>query len=358
MLTRLIVSLVVMPALMAGTYDPRPDLEAGHFLKALRLAEVQLKVEPENALAWAAKSQALTAMQRFEEGLLAAEKALALAPRHPDAMLARGLARAGLAIQQRNPGSIMRALGALKDLETASKADPRLATAWMTLGLAYQQLPVILGGSPRKALACAENLRSLDPARGDLLQGLVLAMGNRWREAEPCFDRALAQAPTDPEIVYGYLDTLSSRNVRRHLGAPEQKRRLAEEARRLLPLVKTRAKAIEAISDALLDAGQPEEAWSITKAAMAQTDAPSLVRLQLGKLAARSGLHQEEGLAYLEQALREPIEGGSAGYVGANWRKGQILKVLGKQMEARAAAEAALKLDPKHPGAKQLLSVN
>ncbi|WP_306600605.1 hypothetical protein [Geothrix sp. 21YS21S-2] len=358
MISRLFLSLTVMPALVAGTYDPRPDLEAGRYLKTLRGAETRIQAEPGNALAWAAKSQALTAMQRFGEGLAAAEKALVLAPRLADAMMARGLAKAGLALQQRNPGSLNRALGAMKDLEAAAKADPRLATAWMTLGLAYQQIPRIMGGSTQKALACAGSLRSLAPARGELLQGVVLAMGNRWVEAEPCFDRALAQDPADPEIVYGYLDALGSRNVRRYLGETEQKHRLAKEARRLLPLVKTRARAIEAIADALLDAGQPEEAWSISKAAIDQTDAPSLVRLQLGKLAARSGLHQEEGLAYLEQALREPMEGGSAGHAGAGWRKGQILKALGKHEEARMAAESALKLDPKHPGATRLLTVD
>jgi tetratricopeptide (TPR) repeat protein len=182
-------------------------------------------------------------------------------------------------------------------------------------------------------------------------------MSGRWQQAEPFFDRALAQAPADPEIVYGYLDALNTRQTRKQLGEAEQKRRLAAEALRLLPFVKTRARAIEAIADALLDAGQPEEAWHIAKEALAQADAPSLVRLQLGKLAARSGLHQEEGLVHLDQALREPMEGGSAGYPGACWRKGQILKALGKKSEARAAAEASLKLDSKHPGAKKLLSV-
>jgi tetratricopeptide (TPR) repeat protein len=355
MITRLILTLSLVPTLVAGTYDPRPDLEAGRYLRTLAAAEAMLQAEPGNALAWAAKAQALTALQRFGEGLQAAEKAMDLAPQLADAMLARGLARAGLAVQQRNPGSLRHAVGALKDLERATQADPRLGTAWLSLGLAYQQLPNIMGGSTPRALACAESLRLVAPARGQLLQGLVLAMGGHWAEAEPCFARALAEAPADPEIVYGYLDALGSGNTRRQLGEGEQKRRLAEEARRLLPFVKTRARAIEAIADALLDAGHPEEAWSITKGALGQADAPSLVRLQLGKIAARSNLHQEEGLACLEQALREPMEGGSAGHAGASWRKGQILKALGRIEEARAAAEGALKRDSKHRGARRLL---
>jgi len=355
MYSRPLFALLAVPALVAGSYDPRPDLEAGRYLKALADAEAQLKAEPRNALAWSAKSEALTALQRFGEGLEAAEKAMNLSPRLADAILARGLARAGIAVQQRNFSSLRNASGALEDLEDATQADPKLVTAWMSLGLAYQQLPGLLGGSTRKALACAGGLRKVSPARGDLLQGMVLAMDGRWKESEAYFGRALAQAPGDPEVVYGYLDSLNSRETRKQLGEAEQKRRLAQEARRLLPPVKARARAIEAVADALLDAGQPEEAWRVAIEALPGADAPSLIRLQLGKLAARSGLHREEGLAFLDQAVREPMEGGSAGHPGAHWRRGQILKDLGRKGEARQAAQEALKLDAKHPGARKLM---
>jgi len=356
MYSRPLFSLLAVPALVAGSYDPRPDLEAGRYLKALGEAEARLKGEPRNPLAWAAKSQALTAMQRFGEGLDAAERALTMAPRLADALLARGLARAGMAVQQRNFSSLRSASGALDDLEEATQSDPRLGTAWMSLGLTYQLLPGILGGSTRKALGCAETLRKVSPARGDLLQGMVFAMDSRWKEAEPCFARALGQAPADPEIIYGYLDSLGSRETRKQLGEAEQRRRLAVEARRLAPPVRNRARALEALADALLDAGQAEEAWRLALEALPLADAPSLVRLQLGKLSARSGLHREEGLAFLDQVLREPLEGGSAGYPGAHWRRGQILMALGRKQEAKAAAEAALRLDAKHRGARELLT--
>ena len=51
----------------------------------------------------------------------------------------------------------------------------------------------------------------------------------------------------------------------------------------------------------------------------------------------------------------QPIEGGSGGYPSAHWRRGQILLALGRKPEAHAAAQAALKLDPKHRGARELL---
>lgn len=353
--------LPLLPPLLflAAAYDPAPDLEAGRFLKAQAEAEARLREQPRDALARAARSQALSAQQRFPEALAEAEQAVALAsapgPLKAQALLARGLARAGSALRERNFGSLKRASGALDDLEQATAQDPRLARAWISLGLAYQELPGLLGGSTRKALRCAAQLRAVQPARGDLLQGLILSLDERWWEAEPFFRKALAAAPQDTEILAFYLDALGSREARKTLGRDEQRRRLAAEARRLQPRFPTQARALEALSDALLKAGQPEEAWTLTRNALDQADAPSLLRLQLGKLAARSGLHKEEGLAHLDRVLREPLEGGSGGYPAAHWRRGQILQALGRTQEARAAAHQALKHDPKHPGANRLL---
>nr|WP_275976259.1 tetratricopeptide repeat protein [Geothrix oryzisoli] len=216
-------------------------------------------------------------------------------------------------------------------------------------------LPGILGGSTKKALRCADQLRRLAPARGDLLQALVLVEEDKWREAEPYFGRALAQAPQDPEVVGQWLDALDRRPAKRALGEAGKNARLLAEAPRLLPGVRTRARGVAAVSDAYLHGGRPDLAWQVVQDHLARVDAPSLLRLQLGKVAAVSGLHRPEGLAALDQVLREPLEGGAAGYPGAWWRKGQILRDLGKKDEARRAAQEALKLDPRHRGARELL---
>ena len=351
--------LPLVPAFLLLAQSPAPpfraDLDAGHYLKVLTEAEARLRQDPNDASAWAAKSQALSSLQRFAEGRSAADRALALNPDLADALLARGLARAGEAIRQRNLGSLRGALGAMDDLRAATEADPTLAPAWMSLGLAYEMLPGLLGGSTRKALQCADRLRRLAPARGDLLQALILVEEDKWREAEPFFQRALAQAPHDPEVMGQWLDALDRRPAKKALGEVGKNARLLAEAPRLLPAVRTRARGVAAVSEAYLHAGRPDLAWQILQDHLAQVDAPSLLRLQLGKVAAVSGLHRPEGLAALDQVLREPLEGGAAGYPGAWWRKGQILQALGRKDEARKAAQETLKLDPKHRGAKQLL---
>ena len=344
------------PALaVQAPYAPRPELDAGHYLAALAEAERRIRQNPGDALAWAVKSQALTSLQRFGEARAAADRALGLNPGLADALLARGLARAGTAIEQRNLGSLRKALGAMDDFRAATRADPTLGDAWMSLGLAYEMLPGILGGSTRKALACAESLRRVAPARGDLLQALVLVEEDRWRDAEPYFGRALVEAPRDPDVVGQYLDALDSRAAKKALGEAGKNARLLSEAVRLLPGVAWSARGVAAVSDADLNGGRPDLAWQVVQDHLGPTDAPSLLRLQLGKVAARSGQHLQEGLAALDQVLREPLEGGSAGYAGAWWRKGQILQTLGRKTEARQAAQQALAIDPKHRGAQELL---
>ena len=148
----------------------RADLDAGHYLKVLAEAEARLRQDGNNAAAWAAKSQAFSSLQRFPEARAAADRAMALKPGLADALLARGLARAGEAIRQRDLGSLRGALSAMDDLRAATEADPTLAPAWTSLGLAYEMLPGILGGSTKKALraptSCAAWPRSGRPAPG------------------------------------------------------------------------------------------------------------------------------------------------------------------------------------------------
>ncbi len=343
-----------LPGLAQG-YAPRPDLEAGRFLKALAEADARLKSQPTDALAWAARSQALASFQRWGEALEAADRAVALNGRLGDALLARGLARAGQAVAQRNFGSLKGLSRAMDDFRSATAADPGLARAWMSLGLAYQQLPGLLGGSTRKALACADSLRRVAPAQGDLLEALIRSMDGDWVRAEPLFQRALQAAPGDPEVVTGWLEQLDEKAALKALGREGKNARLRAEAARLLPGVRHRAKGVEAVSEAYLNAGLPEEAWRVAKAGLGEVEAPSILRLQLTKVAARTGLHRAEALAASEGALREPMEGGSGGLAALHWRRGQIFKDLGRISESQSEAQATLALDPRHRGAHALL---
>lgn len=331
----------------------RADLEAGRFLKVLAQTEGPLGASRSSSPIRAARSQALTSLLRLDEALAEADRAVTLDPNLADAYLARGLAKAGQAIRSRNLSSLRGISEAMDDLRRATTLDPSLTRAWMSLGLGYQELPWALGGSTRKALECAAALRKVNPIKGDFLEGLIWNLEGDWGRADACFTRALA-AP-DPEILAGYLDALDDKPARKALGEGAKNERLVREANRFLPLARRSAQALSAVSDALLNGGQREQAWQVLQIAPRDVDAPSLLGLQRGKVAAKSGLHLEEGLASLDHVLGAPLEGGSGGYAAVHWRRGQILNRLGRAEEARNAARAALQFDPKHPGARRLL---
>ena len=356
MLAAVPMLLLLAATVPAGAFTPRQELDAGRFLKVLDEAEARLRSNPGDALAWAAKAQALAALVRLPEALSAAQRSLALTPGLADGLLAQAMARAGLAIQEGGVVAIYKAVKrGLSDLEAAVQADPSLALAWETLGVSYQQIPGLFGGSSSKALECAGRLEQLDRPRGLTLRGTLLSMDGQWREAEPSFRIALGASPGNPNIVLAYLDALGSRETRKALGDQEQKNRLVQQARLLLPGVRGKARGIAAVCDALLDGDQGEEAWRTAHDGLAGCDAPSLLHLELGKISARSGVHRPEGLAYLDQVLREPLEGGTGGPASVQWRRGQILKAMGRTAEARAAAQEALRIAPNDNKAKQLL---
>lgn len=348
-------AIFLLPSLVLSAQSPwREDLEAGRFLKVLAASEARLQAAPQDAPAHAARAQALVALVRLDEAKAEADRALSLDPKHADAYLARGLARAGIALRARGLSTLGGVAEAMDDFRKATELDPALVRAWMSLGLGYQQLPGLFGGSHKKALQCAAALRKVAPAKADLLEATVHSMAGHWNLAEPFFGRALALAPQDPEIIAGYLEALDEKAARKALGDAAKNARLAAEAARLLPQARHSALALAAISTAYLDAGLPEQAWKVAEDALPHTDAPSLLRLQLGKVAARTGIHRQAGLEALDQLLNSPLEGGTGGMAVVHWRRGQVLKDLGRASEAREAARKALSLDPGHRGATRL----
>ena len=78
---------------------------------------------------------------------------------------------------------------------------------------------------------------------------------------------------------------------------------------------------------------------------------------QVGKLAAVSGQYLDRGLTSLRRCLEMPVPAtpGTPSHAAAHWRIGNILEKKNDPAGARAAYEAALKLDPKFAGAADSL---
>jgi tetratricopeptide (TPR) repeat protein len=76
---------------------------------------------------------------------------------------------------------------------------------------------------------------------------------------------------------------------------------------------------------------------------------------QVGRLAAMTGRFLDRGLTSLRRCLAMPAPEGEPGHAAAHWRIGNILEKQGDKPGARAAYEAALKVDPQFPQAIEAL---
>jgi tetratricopeptide (TPR) repeat protein len=199
--------------------------------------------------------------------------------------------------------------------EKAMKAGPESAQMQLHLGNAYAQRVNDVsiwkkGGVAKKIKAAYERAYELDPENPEVLRSLI----GFHREA--------------PSIAGG------------------DKERAEEIMQELWKVAPVDAAYTEA--PAFIEAGNYAEARSIYKKAMALLpDDPALI-YQLGKLAALSGEHLEEGRQHLETylTLADPPRQGLPSHGGAYWRLGQIQAKLGDKAAARESLTRAIALEP------------
>lgn len=71
----------------------------------------------------------------------------------------------------------------------------------------------------------------------------------------------------------------------------------------------------------------------------------------VGRIAALSGQHLDQGMAALDKCLRMTPLGDAPGHAAAHWRRGNIFEKKGDVSAARSAHEAALAIDAKFESA-------
>jgi len=220
------------------------------------------------------------ALQRGESDKAVAcmEKAVALSP--GDARFHHRLGDAyGQSAQKAGVFSKMSLAGKCRTAyEKAVALDPRNIDARFSLMGYYQNAPGIAGGGMDKALAQAQEIKILDPARGRQAFAGVYAADKKYDLAFAEYEEVLKEKPDDYAALF-----------------------------------------------------------------------------QTGRLAAISGQRLDHGLTVLRQCLTMTVPEGQPPHAAAHWRIGFILEKKGDKQGARAAYEAALKLDPKFPQAIESL---
>ncbi len=281
--------------------------------KALASAEALAKAEPKNAEAWILLTRARLQANLAETAIDSAQKAVKLAPNNSQAYFILGNAY-GSRIGQVNMLSQASMAPKIRDaFEKTVALDPNNLDAREGLIQFYLQAPSMFGGSKEKANVQANEIAKRDVARGHLARAQIFMIEKNNSAALKSYEAAYAAKPSD-------------KNIRLALGIGYQ------------------------MTERWNDAFKHFRAWT------AQDDKAGPAWYQLGRTSAMSGLQLEEGVAALQKYLLMPHAVNDPQNKNAYHRLGQLYAKLGKKTEARAALQAALKLDPKFSDAKTELA--
>jgi len=248
-----------------------------------------------------------------EAAISSAEKATKLAPNNSQAYFLLGSAY-GSRIGQVGMFSQMSMAPKLRDaFEKTVALDPNNLDAREALIQFYLQAPAMVGGGKDKANLQVNEIAKRDAARGHLARAQVFMVEKNTVAALKSYEAAYAAKPTD-------------KSIRLALGIGYQ------------------------MTERWNDAFKHFRAWT------AQDDKAGPAWYQLGRTSAMSGLQLEEGVAALQKYLLMPHAVNDPQNKNAYHRLGQLYAKLGKKAEAKAALQAALKLDPKFTDAKAELA--
>jgi cytochrome c-type biogenesis protein CcmH/NrfG len=280
---------------------------------ALAAAEALTREMPNDANAWVVLTRARLQADQAEKAVAAAEKATALGPKNAQTFYWLGNAY-GDRIGEVGMLSKMTMAPKLRDaFEQAVKLDPTLVDARSSLIEFYLLAPGAIGGGIDKARAQATAIGKYDRVKGLMAQARIAIYEKKPADAVKAYEAAYALKPGDPQLrralIVGY-----------------------QEAKRWT------------------------DAYRMIKAWVAEEPGSNNAQYQLGRVAAVSGQYLAEGEAALRVYLKMPRKKDDPELKSAHYRLGQILARAGRKEEARAALQAALKLDPKFKDAKDALA--
>lgn len=246
---------------------------------------------------------------------------------------------------------------AVKWLERAVSLAPGVATYHVRLGQAYGQKAQRASrlqqpGLASKVRASFTRALQLDPENVDAHSGMIdfhliaprIMGGNKATALEHA--RAI-------QARNAYLGSFMVARVHASSGEPD---RALQELRSLTAAYPD--STVPAIQLAVLHTGRQEWAAAMqVLRPLAAASPPSWAAVyQVGRTGALSGDYLDEAERALRQYLTHEPAQGAAPHSAAHWRLGMVLEHKGDRAGARAAYEAALRLDPGYDEAKKALS--
>jgi tetratricopeptide (TPR) repeat protein len=280
---------------------------------------------------------------RADEAVALAEKAIALEPAKASGQYQLALAY-NLKVDQ---ASGMGKLGPAKKfkaaLEKAVELDPGLLPARQALMGYLLQAPGLAGGSIEKGKIQAAEIAKLDEKAGYRARAAVFQAEKKWDQAEAEWKSLLALESNSFDVAASLSAFYQSR---------EDLTKAEATLQTYLDAHPQDAAVHLSLGQLLVTANRLDRAGEVFRAGLALGGDGRNFYYQLGKLAAVTGKDPEAGLDHLKKYLEAPAPPGRPTHADAWWRIGNIYEKMGRNVDAAAAYQKALDINPDHANAK------
>lgn len=240
--------------------------------------------------------------------------------------------------------------------EAIARQDPKNVPAAIALtNLAFQRDEIEKGVEiMEKAVKASPNDSDAHRVLGDAYGRSAQKAGllSKWGLAKKClaaYQRAVELDPKNINARYSLFEYYRQAPGMAG-GGVDKARAEAEEIRKLDPM---RGR----LASAQLHLGEKKyhEAFAEFEDVLKTSPDDYSALYQIGRVAALSGERLERGLVTIRRCLELPVPENQPGHAAAHWRIGNILEKKNDPAGARAAYQAALKLDPKLTAAAEAL---
>lgn len=321
-------------------------MDEGHYRRAQALIDARAAAQPDDPTTLYLRARMMLVKGDAAGALPLAEHAASLAPKNADH---RYLVAQCVGTQAQRAGAL-KALGLAKrfkrEAEAALALDPRNGETYEGLIEFYSVAPGLAGGSDKRAVALAETLVAIDPARGRLAQARLCFRDKQVARGEAALRQALAADP-------------NSYRVRMTLA-----RFLADDTRQKWVEAEEHARAAQAMAPgriaayaALAGLYAHLQRWDDLERILAAAEQAVPENLSAHYQAARTLLGDDREPARAEGLLRKYLtqepEVGAPTLAHAHWRLGLVIEKQGRRPEALAEVQTALRLKPDLDDAKK-----
>jgi tetratricopeptide (TPR) repeat protein len=339
-----VVGSLLLTSVILAADSPAELMEQKHWKRVRAIAQAKLKASANDPEANYLMCQVLLAWNDSSAALPFAEKAVALAPQNAEHhwCLARVVG------EEAERANLFRQIGLAKrfrsEAENVLRIDPKHIEAHFGMMIYFFKAPGIVGGDKKKAHAKAEEIGSIDRAKGYLAQVRLAQEEQRRDTIEELYKKAI---DANPKLVDSYVGVMS---IAANAGRVAEVERYA---RQILLIAPRRTNGYNGLAWSFVR----QKRWSDLDAILAEAETAVPDNFVPYYVAADSLLASKEDLPraerYFRKYLSQEREAESPSHAAAHWRLGLVLEQQGRKAEAVAAIETAVKAESSLEPAKK-----